>query len=189
MLGAVFFEMMPEAQLEKNALFIALGFFLFYILEKLVMIHACGEEECVMHKMTWVSVMGMMSDNIVDGIGIAVGYFLNPMLGVFIAIAVIMHEVPQGLSTVLIMKNAGFGFRKTLAVLLGETLLYPVGAFISFAVPPAFYTAMIAFVAGDFLYIAGSDLLPHAHRKFNLRVVAAVLFGGIFLFALESLLH
>lgn len=39
--------------------------------------------------------MGMASDNVVDGLGIAVGYLLDPILGLVIAAAVITHEIPK----------------------------------------------------------------------------------------------
>jgi zinc transporter ZupT len=33
-------------------------------------------------------------DNVIDGIGITVGYATNPFLGVLITLAVVAHEIP-----------------------------------------------------------------------------------------------
>jgi zinc transporter ZupT len=37
---------------------------------------------------------------------------------------------------------------------------------------------LIGFTAGVFLYVGASDLLPDAHRRFNLRVVLSTLAGS-----------
>ena len=98
-ISASFFELLPEAKIEENAVFIGLGFFAFYLVEKLTMLHACGEEECEMHSLGILASIGMASDNIVDGLGIAIAYSINPVLGIIITLAVISHEVPQALSS------------------------------------------------------------------------------------------
>ncbi|KPQ44025.1 MAG: zinc transporter ZupT [Candidatus Methanoperedens nitroreducens] len=96
MLGAVFFEMLPEIP-PADSLYIGIGFFFFYLLERLTMIHSCGEYECTseVHKIGWLPVLGMASDNIIDGVGIAVAYLINPLTGIVVALSVIIHEVPQ----------------------------------------------------------------------------------------------
>jgi len=44
---------------------------------------------------------------------------------------------------------------------------------------------VLAFVAGDFLYIGASDLLPEAHRRFNMLVIVCVLVGMAFVLGLR----
>jgi zinc and cadmium transporter len=55
--------------------------------------------------------------------------------------------------------------------------LYPVGALLAGLLPEGFLPAALAFIAGDFLYIGAGDLLPEAHRRFNVKVIAAVFLG------------
>jgi len=45
---------------------------------------------------------------------------------------------------------------------------------------------VIAFVAGAFLYIAATDLLPHSHRRYNVRIIATTLAGAAFMLALKA---
>ncbi len=177
MLATVFTELLPEASASGAMVFVAAGFFFFYLLEKVVMIHSCGEKECEEHKVGWISVVGMAADNIVDGAGIASAYILNPLGGILVTLAVFLHEIPQGLTSAVILKRSGFSKAKIILALVAEALLYPVGALLSMLLPASFYPAIIGFVAGDFLYIAASDLLPDAHKKFNYQVVACVFFG------------
>ncbi len=186
MLGAVFFEMLPELRPE-DSIYIGVGFFLFYLLERLTMIHSCGEYECTseVHRIGWLPVLGMASDNIIDGVGIAIAYTINPITGIVVALSVIVHEIPQGLTTTILLKRSGLGKLAILFALAVESILYPIGAFLAFLVPNALNTAVLAIVTGDFLYISASDLLPDAHKKFNIKVIFAVIIGAISIFALE----
>ena len=189
MLGAAFFEMMPELKPGDSA-YIGLGFFLFYLLERLTMIHSCGEAECTSdsHRIGWVPVLGMASDNIVDGLGIAIAYLINPLIGAIVAVSVIVHEIPQGLTTTVLLQRSGLGKRAILVALAAEGLLYPIGAGLASFVPEGLHTPVLAFVTGDFLYIAASDLLPDAHKQFNVKVVFSVIFGAAAVFFLEFLM-
>ncbi len=178
-ISATFFELLPEARVSENALFLATGFFLFYILEKVVMLHSCGEKECESHTLGWVAAVGMASDNIIDGIGIAVGYATDPVIGVVITLAVIIHELPQGITTAVLMKNSGFRLRDIFLTLLLAGIMYPAGAYLSRYIPEELHATTIAFVAGSFLYIGVGDLLTEAHKTFNIRVVFSVIGGAL----------
>jgi len=187
LLAVTFFEILPQANLKSDALFLGLGFITFYVLEKLVMIHACGESECETHEIGPVAVLGMALDNVVDGAGITVGYIIDPLLGLAITIAVVFHEIPQGMASALIMREAKWSRVRTLVVLGLAGLLYPVGARRAGFVPPQFQEKMLAFIAGDFIYIGAGDLLPEAHRRFNLKVILSVIAGMAFVLTLRFL--
>ncbi len=186
MLGAVFFEMLPELH-PADSMYIGVGFFVFYLLERLTMIHSCGEYECTseVHRIGWLPVLGMASDNIIDGVGIAIAYLINPLTGIVVALSVIVHEIPQGLTTTILLKRSGQKKIAILSALAAESILYPVGASLAFLVPHALNTVILGVVTGDFLYISASDLLPDAHKKFNIKVIFAVLVGAALVLALE----
>ena len=187
LLAVTFFEILPQANLKEDALFLGLGFITFYVLEKLVMIHACGESECETHEIGPVAVLGMALDNVVDGAGITVGYIIDPLLGLAITIAVVFHEIPQGMASALIMREAKWSRVRTLVVFGFAGLLYPVGALLAGFVPPQFQDKILAFMAGDFIYIGAGDLLPEAHRRFNLKVILSVIAGMAFVLTLRLL--
>ena len=187
LLAATFFHILPEVHLESDASFLALGFVSFYVLEKLMMIHACGENECDTHHIGPVAVLGMAVDNITDGAGIVVGYLVNPPLGLAITVAVVLHEIPQGMTSVLIMREAKWSEKKMFLTLGLAGLLYPLGALCAGLMPVGFQEKMLAFVAGDFLYIGAGDLLPEAHRRFNWKVILLVLVGMASMFVLKLL--
>jgi len=56
----------------------------------------------------------------------------------------------------------------------------PLGALLAgFFGAPGVLSLLVAFAAGTFLYIGAGDLLPEAHKRFNLQVVGMVLLGAI----------
>jgi len=185
LLAATFFNVLPEVDLKADAAWLAGGFVAFYLLEKVVMLHACGEDECETHHIGPSAVIGMALDNVMDGISIAVGYVLSPSLGFIITVAVVLHEIPQGITSAVIMREANWSRARTLAVLGLAGVLYPIGALLAGLIPEHSLHPALAFIAGDFLYIGASDLLPEAHRRFNATVIVAVLAGMAFVIGLR----
>ncbi len=149
------------------------------------MLHACGEDECEAHHIGPNAVIGMALDNITDGVGITVGYLIDPILGFFITLAVVLHEIPQGITSAVIMREANWSMARTLSVLGLAGVLYPIGALVAAWIPEHLLHPALAFIAGDFLYIGASDLLPEAHRRFNATVIVSVLAGMTFVIVLR----
>lgn len=187
MVAIALFDLIPEME-AHNAVALMLGFFSIYLIEKLVMIHACREVECETHVMGWPALIGIAAESLIDGLAIAVGFRIAPALGLLIALAVFAHELPRGLTTTVIMQAAGYSRAKVWAALLVDAGFAPLGVLLSGWLPSAAFEPLLGFTAGVFLYVGASDLLPEAHRRFNLRVVLATLAGGGLIPALGSLL-
>ncbi len=185
LLAATFFNVLPEVNTQTDAVWIAAGFVTFYLLEKVTMLHACGEEECEAHHIGPSAVIGMALDNVMDGAGIAIGYMIDPFLGLVITLAVVLHEIPQGLTSAVIMREALWARRRIVAVLALAGALYPIGALLGGWIPEHWLHPALAFIAGDFIYIGASDLLPEAHRRFNAVVIVSVLAGMAFVLTLR----
>ncbi|MFC1755260.1 ZIP family metal transporter [Thermoproteota archaeon] len=186
--SAAFIELLPASDIANNAIFVVLGFFSFYFIEKIIMLHACGEDECESHNMGLAAVVGMASDNLVDGIGIAIAFITDISFGLAVTIAVVIHEIPQGMASTVLMQKAGYHQKKILIVLALAGIAYPIGALISIFIPENLYTIFIAFIAGDFIYIGAGDLLGEAHKRFNYKVVIATILGATFFIVIESLI-
>ncbi|MBI4216210.1 MAG: ZIP family metal transporter [Chloroflexi bacterium] len=186
-MGAVFFELLPEAKAEQNYLYLALGFFVFYLVEKGLELHAYRNGVHEDRPLNWVTVLGMASDNIIDGVGIGVSFIVRPELGVIITLAVIAHEVPQGMTTTLIMRRAGYGLNRLIPILVFAAAMYPAGVAISGYIPERLVSQAIAFVTGVFIYVGAAALLNEAHKTFNYRVVATFMLGSALALALRFL--
>ena len=126
MVAIALFDLIPEMD-SHNAVALLAGFFIVYLLEKLVMIHTCGEAECDAHTMGWSALIGIAAESLIDGVAIAVGFRAAPALGLLIALAVFVHEVPRGLTTTVIMQEAGYSRIKVWAALAVDAGFAPLG--------------------------------------------------------------
>ena len=177
MVAIALFDLIPEMQ-SHNAVALLAGFFIVYLLEKLVMLHSCGETECEAHTIGWSALIGIAIESLIDGVAIAIGFRATPALGLLIALAVFAHEVPRGLTTTVVMQEAGYSRLRIWGALAVDAGFAPLGVLLAGFVPSAGFEWLIGFTAGVFLYVGASDLLLDAHRRFNLRVVVSTLAGG-----------
>jgi zinc and cadmium transporter len=91
-------------------------------------------------------------------------------------IAVLFHEIPQELGDFSVLVYGGFSKRKALTFNLLTALTAVAGAMVAFALGSSvegFVPFLIPFAAGNFIYIAGSDLIPELRKDdLNLRKAA-----------------
>ncbi|MDD5026238.1 MAG: ZIP family metal transporter [Candidatus Peribacteraceae bacterium] len=109
--------------------------------------------------------------NFIDGMIIAGSYLVSPSLGIATTIAVIFHEIPQEIGDFAILIFSGFSFTKAILFNLLSATTAIVGALIVLTTGwtnPEIGNALLAFAAGNFLYIAGTDLIPELHRETRL---------------------
>jgi len=202
LLSTVFIHFLPEIVSQdytlKIALYILLGFLLMFILEKFIHYHHnkkcencdCGHAHA--YHLAPVNLIGDSIHNFIDGVIIAGSYAVNVVVGVTATISIIFHEVPQELADFGILLYSGFSKKKALmfnflsaltsilGVIVGFVLLNKLNGFTAFVIP---------FAAGNFLYIAASNLLPQLHRHCNLKDTFIHLFAiilGIFIVVLIS---
>ena len=174
LLGAALLALLPQA-LERLPPTPALGTLLagvlaFFLLEKLVLWRHCHDTlECEVHTSSAASlvIVGDAFHTFVDGAVIAAAVLTSIPLGVTTAIAVATHEIPQEVGDVAILLRAGFsrGRALTLNLLSGVGgVLGAVGMLAASQSMPNLLPYVLAFAAGNFLYVAMSDLIPDLHR-------------------------
>lgn len=87
-------------------------------------------------------------------------------------IAAAGHEIPQELGDFGILVHGGFPRRQALLWNFISALTFPLGAFIAYIISQQFdVTGLVLFGAGNFIYIAASDLIPEI--KGHNRLLAA----------------
>ncbi len=175
LIGGAFLHLLPET-VEKStdiSVFLALsfGFFLFFLLEKLIWRH-CHTGACEIHPFAYVNLIGDAVHNFIDGLVIAASFLSGVELGIATSLAVAFHEVPQEIGDfgVLVyggLKKAralGLNFLTALTAVIGGV----VGYYLSSSVEGAI-VYILPFTAGGFIYIAASDLVPELHKERSLR--------------------
>ncbi|RJQ46974.1 MAG: hypothetical protein C4534_01930 [Gaiellales bacterium] len=170
LLSAGINEMMPESfELAGTtaAIGVSGGFILLYISEKVTMVHSCREQGCEVHHFGFFAIAGIGFHTALDGFAIAVSSEVGAELGAVVAIAVLAHRFPSGVSFSGVMLACGYSRGRAWATLVTLGVLAIAGAAIGLLFADV-STGVLGFAiglsAGSFLYISTSDLLPVAHE-------------------------
>lgn len=141
-----------------------------------------------------VAVLILLGDglhNFIGGLSIASTFLLNPSAGLLAWCAAAAHEVPQELGDFGVLVHSGWSRRRALTWNLISALTFPLGAVLAWLMAQAFDVAqLVLFGAGNFLYIAASDLVPEIRQRGSAAEAAAT-FGwfsaGLLLMLLPAL--
>lgn len=175
LLGDVFLHMLPEMVEESaflnQAWFLILGGVMAsFILEKFIHWHHCHAMPNAHHHHP-VGIMSLVGDtlhNVIDGMLIAGAFMADTTLGIATTTAVMFHEIPQEISDYALLIYSGFSRGKALLFNALTTLSALIGAGLVIAFSNSFPNLemyLIPLTAGNFLYIAGSDLIPELHKE------------------------
>ena len=197
LLGVVSFDIFPEIISRVNAgnfrpiepmIALVIGFLLFHILEKVIVIHHAHEKDYAQHKHPQVGVLSALAlagHSFMDGVGIGLAFQINAAVGLLVAIAVISHDFTDGMNTVSLMLAHENSIKKSKQFLILDALAPVVGALstLLFFVSSHFLILYLGFFAGFLLYIGVSDMLPEAHSKeSSLRMIGLTFLGVLIIF-------
>ncbi|TSC73573.1 MAG: Zinc transporter ZIP [Parcubacteria group bacterium Gr01-1014_48] len=176
LLGVAFFELIPEAiemgSMERVLPWVLGGIILFFILEKMLFWYHCHDGVCQVHAYTYLILWGDALHNFIDGIIIALAFLADMRLGILTTFAILLHEVPQEVGDFSILIHGGmshthafrYNFLVSLTTIGGAVITYLVGSRIAVFLPQA-----LALVAGNFIYLATTDLMPELHEATGTR--------------------
>ncbi len=203
-LGTVFLHLLPEVMEHTEdpvigSSLIFAGLLIAFVIEKFIHWHHCHHTEHDEHEGHHTHPVGsliLIGDgihNFLDGMLIASAFFVSVPLGIATATAIVIHEVPQEWSDIALLLHSGFSRRKAF---LWNTIS-SCAAIAGAAVAVLFSRSiegiefiLLPIAAGNFLYIATTDLIPELHKETRLQKTLLQLFLlalGIGLMALLSL--
>ena len=179
----------------------------FFLLEKIALLrhdhhhegdghqHHHGHDAENAGRSGWMILVGDGIHNFVDGILIAAAFMADFHVGIFTAIAIIAHEIPQEIGDFIVLLNAGFSRTRALLYNLISGLSAVVGGVLAYFFLERAHAAMpylLVIASSSFIYIAVSDLIPQMHRRphwaESLRQTILIA-CGVGLVILLSLLH
>jgi zinc and cadmium transporter len=172
--GDVFLHLIPEMVgetgfLTTSSIVIILGILSSFAVERFLQWRHChiptSDEHP--HSFAYMNLFGDAVHNLIDGLIVGGSYIASIPLGIATTIAVIFHEIPQELGDFCVLVYGGFNKRKALTFNFLTALTAVFGAIIAFVVGSAiegFVPLLIPFAAGNFIYIAGSDLIPELRK-------------------------
>ena len=174
LLGDVFIHLLPEIVEENGfelsiSVFILSGILFSFAVEKIIHWRHCHHPTSKEHPHPF-AIMNLIGDflhNFIDGLIIGASYLASIPVGIATTIAVVLHEIPQEIGDFGILLHGGFSKGRALFFNFVTALSAVAGAFISLILAARVEGALIfliPFAAGNFLYIAGSDLIPELNR-------------------------
>jgi len=181
-LSTVFMDFLPEAVSHDYTLGVALnilaGFLVLFVVEKFVHWHhskKCAETDHGhghAYNLAPINLIGDGVHNFIDGLVIAGSYAVNISLGITATISIIFHEVPQEIADFGVLLYSGFSKKKALFFNFLSAITAILGTVVGLILVSKlhnFTQFIIPFAAGNFLYIAASNLLPELHRHCKLK--------------------
>lgn len=190
--GDVFLHLLPE--IVKNtgfslniSLFVLSGILLGFITEKIICWHHCHipVSKTHIHSFALMNIFGDIFHNFLDGVVIAASFLINFDVGLATTTAVVFHEIPHEIGNFGILLHGGFSKQKALFYNFLTACVSIVGAvltlvFSGFISNTEMFLSAIA--AGNFIYIAGSDLIPELHKDESVKngaIQFLFIFAGI----------
>ena len=178
MFGDVFIHLLPEISkksdfnLSVSSAFIV-GILVSFIIERLILWNNCHDHECTekdRRAFTYMILYGDSVHNFIDGIVIASSYMISPAVGFASTLAVILHEIPHEIGDFAVLIHGGFTHKKALIANFISALTALLGALFAFTLSQyikEFEVYLLAFAAANFIYIAGTDLIPELHKELD----------------------
>jgi ZIP family zinc transporter len=198
LLGVVAFDLLPEifktvaghnAVITRSMLALVIGFLVFHIVEKSILIHHAQEKDYGAHHHPQVglaSAIALSGHSFLDGVGIGLGFQVNAATGIAVAIAVLAHDFTDGLNTVSLMLVNKNTSKRSVIMLLVDAAAPVLGALATlfFHLSSEGLVLYLGFFAGFLLYIGASEILPEAHAKHSSYwTILLTIFGAAVMFA------
>jgi zinc and cadmium transporter len=195
LLGGAFFHLLPEAVerdgggLDVWVAFMA-GFVAFFVLEQFLHWHHCHQPTSRHEPLGYLILLADGLHNFIGGLAVGSAFVIDIGVGVVAWLVAAAHEVPQELGDFGILVNSGWGRRSALAYNVLSGLTFLVGALVAAAMSGAVdVLLLLPFAAGNFAYIAASDLIPQLRATGLRRQLGyfAAFLGGLAVLLLVAL--
>ncbi len=200
LLGDVFIHILPEmaensSRIAVQFLLVLAGILLSFVIEKGIHWRHCHcsalpESSGHIHPVGIMNLVGDALHNFIDGALIAGSFLVGPQIGIATTIAVLLHEIPQEIGDFAIMLFSGFTAQRALVINFFTACVAFLGAIVVLCAAgsvPFLEWALLPIAAGNFLYLAGSDLIPELHKESRLshaflQLITILIGVGIMLF-------
>jgi zinc and cadmium transporter len=176
LLGGAFFHMLPHALGAAGPgssvmLWVVVGFTAFFALDQLLEWHHC--HRLPSEHIQPLGPLLLVADgvhNLLGGLAIGAIFLVDIRAGIAAWIAAALHEIPQEIGDFGAIVHAGYSHRRALFYNFLSALTFPLGGVVAYVIGQSMSVHfLVALGAGNFLYIAGADLIPEVKRAEKLR--------------------
>jgi len=197
--GVALFDLLPEAMelgaqyhdAATVALFVALGFFGYLILDRLILLHTHDEHSEAVPR-GFFGALTLSTHSFIDGIAIGIAFQASTLVGLVVTVAVLTHDFSDGINTVnLILRDGGPESRKAAFKWLLVDAAAPALGILStlfFQIQESAIGLVLAVFTGTFLYLSASDLIPESHHRHPRALTTFMtLFGALVIYTVVHL--
>ena len=196
--GVALFDLLPEAielgtkyhSASTIAFFVALGFFGYLILDRLVLLHTHEVDDEQNINRGSFGALTLAAHSFFDGMAIGVGFQVSAAVGLVVAVAVLTHDFSDGINTVnLVLKNGG-SWKQAFRWLIIDAVAPLLGAAstLLLSISESTIGLVLAVFVGTFLYLSASDLIPESHHRHPRALTTFMtLFGALVIYTVVHL--
>jgi ZIP family zinc transporter len=198
LIGVSFFDIQPVLfqigessgiSLRYIMVIIVASFFFFNLLERYLVLYHADSEDFHGHIMGPVGAGGLVVNSLLDGVAIGIAFQAGAAIGLIVGLAVIFHDITDGMNTVVIMLKNQQSTRNSLVFLFLDSIAPVLGILLTIPLrlPEPILAILLAIFAGEFLFIGAASLLPETYRYPPKKMVISMGMGILLILALTLL--
>ena len=175
LLGGALFHMLPEVTERLRGVTpffaVAAGFVAFFVLEQFLHWHHCHRATSE-HKepLTYLLLVSDSVHNLVGGVAVGASFLYDVHVGLMVWLAALAHEIPQELGDFGALVHGGWTPRRALVYNFLSALTFLLGGLVAYVSAKEIdLTLVVAFAAGNFIYIGAVDLVPEVNKHHGVR--------------------
>jgi len=201
LISVAFLDILPESlsvaesvqiPLRNIMLTVVASFFVYSLLEKYFLTHNLDDHQDHGHShghiMGPIGASSLILHSFLDGVAIGIAFQVGSSVGMVVALAVIFHDLTDGVNTVVVMLKNKQSQSRAFRFLLLDALAPALGILLTslVSIPASVLAYLLAIFVGEFIYIGAANLLPETHAYNAKKVLAAMAFGIILIAVLTS---
>ena len=167
---------------------VVVSFLFFMLLEKYFSAHPIKGIASEGHVMGPIGAGSLILLSLLDGLTMGIAFQAGFSIGIVVALSIIVHDLPDGINTVVLMLKNGQSERKALLFLFMDGLAPLLGVLLTSVIifPHKLLAILLAVFTGEFIYVGAASLLPESQEHNILKIAVAVTLGFLFIFIITT---
>ncbi|MGA2109731.1 MAG: ZIP family metal transporter [Syntrophorhabdales bacterium] len=169
---------------------VVLSFLFCILLEKYFSAHPLEGTASEGHVMGPIGAGSLIFLSFIDGLTMGISFQVGFSIGFLVALSIIIHDLPDGINTVVLMLKNGQPEKKAVLFLFMDGLSPLFGVLLTSVItfPQKSLAILLAFFTGEFIYVGAASLLPES-KEYSLPTLAvATSLGFLFIFVITTFL-
>jgi ZIP family zinc transporter len=167
---------------------VVLTFLFFILLEKYFSAHPVKGIASEGHVMGPIGAGSLILLSLLDGLTMGIAFQVRLSIGIVVALSIIIHDLPDGINTVVLMLKNGQSEKKALLFLFMDGFAPLLGVLLTSVIifPQKILSILLAVFAGEFIYVGAASLLPESQEQSILKIAVAAILGFVFIFIITT---